>query len=97
VTFFPVPDGNGPYTWDFFSCIQQQDANLPGGETPDAPYRWNDCIVAGMAHRVARIYKPELEAIRKTDAKESWDSTAAQDTENVPLSLAPNLSSYYRR
>jgi hypothetical protein len=97
VTFYPVPDNNGPYTFDFFSCLQVQDANLPAGETPDIPYRWLDFCVAGLAHRLSRIYAPTLEALRKVDADEAWKIAAAQDTENVPFMLAPGLASYYRR
>ena len=96
ITFWPVPDGNGPYTFDYFRCIQMQDANLPSGETPDLPYRWLDWLVAGLAHRFSRIYAPDLETLRKADAKEAWQTAAAQDTENVNLSLAPPLSRYYR-
>ena len=97
VTFYLVPDGNGPYTFDYFSCTQVQDANLSGGETPDVPYRWLDCLVAGLAHRLSRIYAPAMEALRKADAQEAWNIAAAQDTENVPLVLAPNFANYYRR
>jgi hypothetical protein len=97
VTFWPVPDGNGPYTFDYFTCTQMQDASLPGGETPDAPYRFFDAIVAGLAHRLARIYNPQLEAIRKADAMEAWDAAKAQDTEGVPFKLSPIISTYYRR
>lgn len=96
VTFYPVPDGNGPYTFDYFTCLQVQDANLTSGETPDVPYRWLDALCAGLAHRLARIYAPPLEAQRKTDAQEAWQLAATQDVENVPLVLAPNLSNYYR-
>lgn len=97
VTFWPVPDSNGPYTFDYFSVTQIQDANLTGGETPDVPYRWLDAIVAGMAHRLARIYKPELEDKRKIDAGEAWDIAAAQDTESVPVTISPQIGSFYRR
>ena len=97
VTFYPVPDNSGPYTFDFFSCLQVQDANFPGGETPDVPYRWLDFCVAGLAHRLSRIYAPTIEQLRKADADEAWKIAATQDTENVPLTLAPGLSSYYRR
>lgn len=97
VTFWPVPDGNGPYTFDFFSCTQMQDANLPAGETPDVPYRWFDAIVAGMSHRFSRIYAPQLEAQRKADAMEAWQIAATQDTENAPMIFAPTISGYYRR
>jgi hypothetical protein len=96
VTFYPVPDGGGPYTFDYFSVYQMQDANLAGGETPDIPYRWYDAMIADLAHRLSRIYAPNLEQLRKLDAKEAWDIAAAQDTENVPLTLAPDLSSYFR-
>ena len=96
ITFWPVPDSNGPYTFDYFSCTQMQDANLPGGETPDVPYRWFDAIVAGLSYRLARIYKPELEQVRKADAMEAWQIASDQDTENVPFSVQPQLRSYYR-
>jgi len=96
VTFYLVPDSNGPYTFDYFSCIQVQDANLSGGETPDVPYRWLDALCAGLSHRLARIYAPPLEQLRKADAEEAWKIAATQDTENVPLVLAPSLVGYFR-
>ena len=97
ITLYPVPDGGGPYTLNYYSCTQQQDANLSGGETPDAPYRFFDAIVAGMAHRLARIYAPQMEMQRKADAMEAWNNAAEQDNENVPLTIAPGLSGYYPR
>ena len=97
VTFYPVPDNGGPYTFDYFTCTQMQDANIPGGETPNVPYRWFDAMVAGLAHRLARIYNPQIEQIRKADADEAWIIAATQDIEPVPLVLAPNLANYYRR
>ena len=97
ITFYPVPDNTGPFTFDFFSVLQQQDATLPGGVTPDVPYRWLDALVAGLAYRFARLYNPQLEAARKADYQEAWQVAAAQDTENVGLMLAPNFSTYYNR
>jgi hypothetical protein len=97
ITFWPIPDGSGPYTFDWFGCVQMFDANMSAGETPDVPYRWFDCIVAGLAHRLAKIYNPQLEPIRKTDADDAWRIAATQDTENVPLMLAPGIANYYRR
>lgn len=97
ITLWPVPDGGGPYTLNYYVCTQMQDANLAGGETPDVPYRFFDAIVAGMAHRLARIYAPALEAQRKADALDAWTKAAAQDTENVAFSIQPMIRSYYRR
>ena len=97
ITFYPVPDNNGPYTFDYFTVTQMQDSNLTGGQVPDIPYRWTDTLVAGLAHRLSRIYAPTLEAQRKADYDEAWRIAAGQDTEPVPLLLAPQLGPYYRR
>lgn len=97
ITFYPVPDNNGPYTFDYFWYSQMQDSNLQSGGTPDVPYRWIDTLVAGLAYRLARIYMPQLEAQRKMDYDAAWQIAAAQDTEPTPLMLAPGLWSYYHR
>ena len=52
--------------------------------------------MAGLAHRLARIWQPGVEAQRKADADEAWAIAAAQDTENAPVTIAPRLSSYFR-
>ncbi len=96
ITLYPVPDSSGPYVLNYHSCVQMQDANLAGGETPDIPYRFLDAFIAGLAHRLSRSYSPDLEDKRKADAKEAWTVMAEQDTENVSLSLAPTIKSYYR-
>lgn len=103
VTFYPTPDGNGPYVWSYYACVQQQDANLPGGETPDAPYRSLDMLTAGLAARLARIYPPQgidplaFAAARDADYTKAWGFFATQDTENVSFSIQPAIGGYYRR
>lgn len=97
VTFWPVPDSNGPYTFGYFRVDQIQDANLPNAETPDVPYLWLDAMVSGLAHRFSRIYAPQLEAIRKQDAMDAWGVAAAQNIEVVNLSLAPPIGMFYPR
>jgi hypothetical protein len=96
ITLYPVPDSSGPYVLNYYSCVQGQDLNLAGGETPDIPARWLDAFIAGLAHRMSRSYAPDLEDKRKLDAKEAWTIAAEQDTENVPLSLAPTIRTYFR-
>lgn len=97
ITFWPVPDSNGPYVFNYYACVQMQDANLPGGETPDVPYLWQDWLVAGLAHRLSRTYAPDLEALRKADADEAWQIAATQNVENVNMSISPQIGGYYRR
>lgn len=96
LTLWLVPDAMSTYTLNYYRCQQIQDANLPSGETPNVPYRWLDALVAGLAHRLARIYKPELEAVRSADFDKAWHIAAAQDVENVGLNITPGLSGYYR-
>jgi len=97
VTMWPVPDTGGPYTMNFYSCLQMFDANLASGETPDVPYLWLDALVASLSYRLARAYAPQFEAIRKMDAQEAWEVAATQNVENVNFSIAPDLGVYYKR
>lgn len=97
ITIWPVPNQTG-WTLSYYRCTQMEDANLPGGETPDIPYLWTDWLVAGLAHRLARPFaSPEMEKMRKADAVEAWTIAATQNVENVALTLAPGISNYYRR
>lgn len=95
ITIWPVIDSSD-YVLNYYACVQLQDVSLPGGETPDIPYLWNDAFVAGMAHRMARIYSPQLEDKRKMDAVEAWNIAATQNVENVNLKIQPNIGRYYR-
>lgn len=102
ITFYPVPDGGGPYVFNYYACVQMQDANLSGGETPDLPYRWLDVLVSGLAKRLARVYPPQgvdalaFQAARDADYEGAWKYAATQDVENVNFSITPSLSGYYR-
>lgn len=96
ITLWTVPDATNTYTLELQTVSQIQDANLPAGETPNLPYRFFDAFVAGLAYRLARIWKPEMEAQRKADAAEAWSIAALQDVEDVALTIAPGMDGYYR-
>jgi hypothetical protein len=96
ITFWPVPDGNATYTFKVRMLRQVQDASLRNGLNVDMPYRWIDCYVAKLAHRLARIYAKELEVQRRQDAEEAWTYAATTDKEQVPLFIMPSTSSYWR-
>lgn len=95
ITLWQVPDSSQSYELFLQMVNQIQDANLPNGENPQIPYRFYDLFVAGLAYRLARIYRPELEMQRKADYQEAWFVSATQDTENVELNITPSLNSYY--
>jgi len=97
ITLYPVPDGNGPYTLYFYRVRNVQDAYTAGGINVEVPVIWLDALVAGLAHRLARIYAPQLEDRRKMDADEAWSIAAQQNVENVSLYIAPSINGYYTR
>lgn len=97
VTIWPVPDGSGnPTTITYYRVTQVQDANLPGGETIDIPYRWLDAFANGLAYYLSRIWQPQLTAQLKAEADEAYQIAAAQDTENVSVYLSPMIGGYFR-
>jgi hypothetical protein len=95
MTLWPVPDGNATYTMYYYIYTQPQDAVARQGGTAAVPYYWLDAFVAGLAHRLSRIYAPALEAQRKVDAQEAY-AKASKQGENVPLYITPGLSGYFR-
>lgn len=95
ITLYLVPDGNGPYTLYYYRVRQVQDAIAGSGLNVEVPYLWLDAITAGLSHRLARVFAPDLEDKRKMDAEEAWAIAARQNVENVPLYIAPGLTSYF--
>jgi hypothetical protein len=97
VTVWPVPDGSGaPTTITYYRVTQIQDANLPGGETIDIPYRWLDAFANGLAYYLSRIWQPQLTPQLKAEADEAYQIAAAEDTEKVSIFISPMISGYFR-
>ena len=96
ITFYLVPDGAFPYTAYYYRVRQIQDATITNGYNIEVVYRFLDALTSDLAHRLARIYRPELEAVRKGDRDESWLIAASADVENVPLVIVPGVGGYYR-
>lgn len=96
ITFWQVPDMDDTYTAKVRLLTQPQDASLRSGYTLDMPYRYLDVYVAGMAHRLSRIYAPDKEAARKLDYQEAWAAAANTDTQDsVNMYVQPNFGGYY--
>lgn len=91
---WPSPDQS--YTLYFWRTRQIGTASISDGASPEVPYLWIDAFTAGLAHRLARIYAPQMEGIRKADATEAWQIAADQDTEKTPMYISPDVGRYYR-
>lgn len=91
-----VPDANSTYTLNYYCCRLIEDAALTGGTNVEIPQLWLDAFAAGLAYRLARIYAPEMRDARKAEYDEAWAIAATQNVENVPLSIVPGVTGYYR-
>lgn len=96
ITFYLVPDGSFSYDFFYYRARQIQDATVSNGQNLELPYRFFDAITADLAHRLARIYRPSLEAQRKADRDEAWTIASTDDTEWVPIYITPGLAGYTR-
>ena len=97
ITFWPVPDSNGPYTFSYYRAVQIQDVAVAGGQTLNMPYLWMDAYVSELSWRFAMSYAPQIEDKRKMQAQEAWTVAASQNIEVVNLSLAPPIGRYFPR
>ena len=94
ITLWPVPDGNATYTMQYYTYNQTQDATLGSATAPSIPYFWLDAYVAGLAHRLARLYVPAMEQLRAMDAEKAY-MRACKQVETSPLYVTPGLQGYF--
>lgn len=95
VTFYPVPDGGGPYTVLFYSVRQTQDADVSDGSDIEIPYRFYEAYCSGLAWKLSEIYAPQLEDKLFARYTRAMELAMKQDTENVGLTIMPGLGGYY--
>lgn len=97
ITLWQVPDGNGPYSLQYYRVSQIFDANLQGGETLDIDNSWLDAFAFGLAWRLSISYAPPKAQLLKSLADEALLNAKEQNTENTPMFIAPSVGGYYSR
>lgn len=95
ITLYPTPDGNGPYTLNYYGVYQDQDAAVGAAAQLDLPYRMLSAFADALAAKLALTYAPEQFALLDGVAQRSFAAARAQENENVPLQIVPGLSGYY--
>lgn len=96
LTVYPVPAVGFVGTLNVYRWNQVDAAALENGGALAIPYRFLDAATAGLSHRVARHYAPQLEGIRKADAMEAWLAASTQDVEKTDMYITPLFSRYFR-
>jgi hypothetical protein len=104
MSFYPTPDGNGPYTLFYYAVQQDQDAAIAtaftGGTQLSTPYRMLSAFADALAAKLALSYPPPapmtIDILDKVAAR-SYAAARATENENVPMFITPGLSSYYNQ
>ncbi len=100
VSVYPVPDGNGPYTLRLQTFRQMQDVQLAGGVGIDAPYRFLDAALFGIASRLAIYYPTKPPALSAAELNtmylDKFNLAAARDQESTPMYVQPMMGGYFR-
>lgn len=99
ITVWPVPDTatiDAGGTLTLMTFRQIQDVDLTDGQSVDCPYRFLDAFTTGLAARLAECYRPEKEEKLNLRFEQRFARTQKRDQENVPVTISPQLSGYFR-
>jgi hypothetical protein len=82
-----VPDKSG-YSFVYWSVNQLEDISA-SNQDADIPYRWSDCICAGLASKLALKYMPDKFALLTQDYERSFDFASSTDSDGVSMRVRP--------
>lgn len=96
ITLWPVPDVSGVYEFRYYVCRQVEDATGAGGQTLDAPYRFNEAFASALAGHLAIKWAPALAPALLAYAEQCWTEASDEDREKVTLHIVPQVGGYFR-
>ena len=91
--FWQVPDRD-TYSMVYWAIRQLEDVTA-SNQDADIPYRWNECICAGLASKISLKYANEKFQILNEIYERAFAFAAASDNDGVSLRIQPtalNLS-----
>jgi len=92
---WPVPDSGGPYTLTYAAMLRQMDFGATMAQTADLPYRFLDAFCADLAVALSVKFAPERLQVLMPLAQKALNDARAEDRELAPISISPDLSSYW--
>jgi len=94
ITVWPIPDQSQSYTFVYWRLRRIQDAGSGGTKTMDIPFRFLNCIVAGLTYylsmKIASV-DPGRRAELKMDYEQQLDLASSEDREKAPIRLVPRI------
>jgi hypothetical protein len=90
VNLWPVPDTAQTYTLVYWRLRRIQDAGT-GANTMDVPFRFLNCMVAGLAYMISMKVPGGLErvALLKQQYDEAWELAATEDRDKSSSRFVP--------
>ena len=86
IYFWNVPDKT--YTLVYWAVNQLDDISA-SNEDADVPYRWSDCICAGLASKLSIKFAPEKFQILNEMYESAFNFAASSDNDGVSLRVQP--------
>lgn len=98
ITVWPTPDASQNYTFVYWRMRRIQDAGTGGTKTQDIPFRFINCMVAGLAYYLSMKVTgvdPNRRMELKADYEQQFALAAEEDREKAPVRFVPR-SLFYR-
>lgn len=96
INVWPCPDQDNFYTFVYWRLRRIQDAGEGGTRTQDIPFRFLNCLVAGLAYYLSMKLPEAMNRIEmlKADYEQQWEFAAGEDREKAALRLCPRQMFY---
>lgn len=94
INVWPAPNVDNYYTFVYWRLRRIQDAGSGGTFTQDIPFRFLNCMVAGLAYYLSMKLPnidPNRRAELKMDYEQQFQLAADEDREKASLRLAPRV------
>ena len=90
ITVWPTPDGSTTYQFVYWRMRRVQDAGS-GVNVMDVPFRFVNCLTAGLAYYLALKVPGGMDRIQilKAQYDEAWMTAADEDQERAAIRLVP--------
>ena len=88
-----IPDVS-TYSLVYWSINQLEDVTA-SNQDADIPYRWNECICAGLASKLSLKYAPDKFSILNEMYERGFAFAAATDNDGVSLRVQPTALNLY--
>lgn len=86
---WPTPDQSNYYTFVYWRMRRIQDAGSGGVKTQDIPFRFLNCMVAGLAYYLSIKIAPERADALKIQYDEQWRFASEEDRDKSAVRFVP--------